>query len=330
MVKSLLSVAIFRHDEEVRGGGRPSRGSDAMPAFESIDITSQAFALRLANLLVATRTRNGLGVGAVARASSGRFSRHDLKDFERGSRLLDESTIDDLAQLYRCDLGLILPMRLPVVVSAGTVSAGGVSQLIEGSGPDATLAAYLTLVRTLRRQKKAPVVDLRRDDVEVLAGFLEEPSDSVVHRLATLMHATQAKRTAMVGVLASGAVVLGLVGTAVAVGGTETSPSESPVSNDTIVVVDTTAVDTTVDTTTVVETTVVESTTTEIAPTTTGVAPTSTVVDTTSVPSVTTARPAATVPPTAPPTTMPPLVDTDLTTTTVIVSTGGAVVPPGP
>ena len=293
-----------------------------MPAFESVDITSPAFALRLANLMVATRTRNGLGVGAMAKASSGRFSRHDLKEFERGSRQLDERVVDELAQLYRCDLGLILPLRLPVVVSPNRISAGGVHQEIEGQGPDATLVAYLTLVRTLRRQKKAPVVDLRRDDVEVLAGFLAEPSEHVVNRLATLMHATQTKRTAMIGVLATGAAVIGLVGTAVAVGTSETTPPETPISSETTLVVESTVLETTVPETTTVESTVPE-TTPETVPTT---------VEPTSAP--TTEAPATTdlpvTPPTAAPVTTVPLVDTDLTTTTTIVSTGGAVVPPGP
>ncbi|MBI4934172.1 MAG: hypothetical protein HY828_09860 [Actinobacteria bacterium] len=300
-----------------------------MPAFESVDITSQAFSLRLANLLVATRTRNGLGVGAVAKASGGRFSRRDLKEFERGGRPLDEQVVDELAQLYACDLGLILPLRLPVVVSANRVSAGGVHQEIDGQGPDATLAAYLTLVRTLRRQKKAPVVDLRRDDVEVLAGFLAVPSDRVVHRLATLMQATQTKRTAMVGVLATGAVVIGLVGTAVAVGSSETSTPDSPIPSDTSQVVETTVPETTVPETTVPETTVPQTTAVDtVAPQTVPTTVTPTAPPTTEPPTVTTARPPVTAPPTtAVPVTQPPLVDTDLTTTTTIVDTGSPPLP---
>jgi hypothetical protein len=297
-----------------------------MPAFESVDISSPAFAMRLANLMVATRTRSGLGVGAVAKASGGQFSRHDLKEFERGSRELDEQVVDELAQLYRCDLGAILPLRLPVVVSPNRVSAGGVHQEIEGRGPDATLVAYLTLVRTLRRQKKAPAVDLRRDDVEVLAGFLAEPSDHVVHRLATLMQATQTKRTAMIGVLATGAAVIGLVGTAVAVGGSQTAPPPSPIPSDTTLVVETSVVASTVpvsaqSTTTAPPVTVPATT---VPPTT---VPPTTVPRTAAAPA-TTDRPVPA--PTSAPATLPPLVDTDLTTTTTIVATGGAVVPPGP
>jgi hypothetical protein len=290
-----------------------------MDAFETVDITSGAFALRLANLLVATRTKNGLGVAAVARASDGQFSRHDLKEFERGSRTLDEATIDELAQLYRCDLGVILPMRLPVVVSASRVSAGGVDEAVEGEAPEAVLTAYLTLVRTLRRQKKSPVVDLRHDDVEVLAGYLQQPQATVVHQLATLMNATQAKRTALISVLATGAIVLGLVGTAVAVGGSDTAPPATPdtettvVSETTVPAPDTTVVDSAVQTTAVPQTTVVP---TEVPSTTIDVPPPT---------PATTTRPI--VVPTVAPTTTFPLVDTDLTTTTTIVSVDGPPIP---
>ena len=292
-----------------------------MAAFESVDIQSEAFQLRLATLLVDTRTRNGLGVGQMVRASEGRFSKRDLKEFEAGTRALDDVTVDELATLYRCDLGVILPLRLPVVISANRVSAGGVHEDYDNSDPDALLAAYLTLVRTLRRQRRAPVVDLRRDDVEVLAGFLQQPHESVVHRLATLMHATQTKRTAMVGVLATGAVVVGLVGTAAAVGVGDASPTDP--TDTTTVVVETTVPDTT---TTVVETTVPV---TDETTTTTTVAPT-TVVETTTVP-VTTQPPVTTATPStvAPPTTVQSI-ETNLPPETTQVGTGGPPIPTPP
>ncbi|MFZ4719902.1 MAG: hypothetical protein ACOYMR_10780 [Ilumatobacteraceae bacterium] len=290
-----------------------------MAAFESVDITSEAFRLRLANLLVATRTRNGQGVGAMAKQSGGRFHRRDLKAFEAGERPLDETTIDELATLYAADLGAILPLRLPVVISANRISAGGVHEEYDPADHDALLAAYLTLVRTLRRQRRTPVVDLRRDDIEVLSGFLQQPKETVVHRLATLMHATQTKRTAMIGVLATGAAVVGLVGTVAAVGISDTSPPADP-TETTSVVVDTTAPSTTSVETTIVETTVVETT-----------AVTTTVVDTTipetTVVTVPPTQPPVTAPVTQPPVTVPaptttqPKIDVDLTTTTVLQGT---------
>ena len=289
---------------------RPERG-DVMPTIETVDITSHAFALRLANLLVATRTRKGQSLRAVARNSNGRFSARDLKAFERAESSIDETLIDELAVLYQCDLGTILPLRLPVMVSAGRVIAGGVYQEVEGSDSDSVLSAYLTLVRTLRRQKNAPVVDLRRDDIAVLAGFLNESQESVVHRLATLMHATQVKRTAMVSVLATGAAVVGLVGSAMAL---DSGDSSTPGTTDSVVVtVDTAPAPSVTDTAAVVE----ESTTTSVAVETTTA---------TSTPTVTT-RPPVIVPVTKPPVTTIPMIDTDLTTTTTIVDSGDPAVP---
>ena len=296
-----------------------------MAAFEAVDITSPAFQLRLASLLVATRTRRGQGVGAVAKASNGRFSKHDLKAFEAAERPLDEATIDELATLYACDLGEILPLRLPVVISANRVSAGGVHEDFDAAKPDAMLAAYLALVRSLRRQKRTPVVDLRRDDIEVLAGFLKVPRETVVHELATLMHATRTKRTAMVGVLATGAVVVGLVGTVAAVGANDASPPPDPTETTTAVT------ESTVPETTSPETTVVETT----AVTTTTVAPETTVVETTLAPTTvpTTQKPptSTTVRPKPPATTTTqPFIDTNLTTTSTIVDTGGPPTVPQP
>lgn len=285
-----------------------------MPTFETVDITSRAFALRMANLLVATRTRNAQSLRAIARSSEGRFGTRELKGFERGDVALDEATIDQLATLYRCDLGAILPLRLPVMVTSARVSAGGVHQEIEGSGPDSVLSAYLTLVRNLRRQKKAPVVDLRRDDIAVLAGFLNESHESVVNRLATLMQATQTKRTAMVTVLATGAAVVGLVGSAVAL---DSAAASDPVPTDPV------SVEVTIDTTLSIDTTISTAPTTESAATTTSTV----VTEASSTVPVTTARPPVIVPVTKPPVSTIPMIDTDLTTTTTLVDTGDPAVP---
>jgi hypothetical protein len=303
-------------------------------AFEAIDISGEAFALRLANLMVATRTHEGEGVGHVAKRSGGRFSKRDLKEFEAGTRSLDESTLDELAQLYQCDLGLILPLRLPIVISANRVSAGGVHENFSPSDPDTLLTAYLTLVRSLRRQKRTPVVDLRRDDVEVLSGFLQETDETVVHRLATLMGATQTKRTAMIGVLAAGAVVIGLAGTVAAVGVGDAGPGRGL--DPSVSTVDT-AVPTTDTQVTPTEPVVVTD-----APTTVPVTdPPTTVAPTTVAPTTVPVTVAVTVAPTAPPTThRPPVtappttvasIETNLPpTTTTIVDTGGPPLPPIP
>lgn len=231
----------------------------------TIDITSPAFALRLGNLLVATRGRSHVSRFTLARQSDGRFRYRDLRDIERGTRVLDEQMIDDVAQLYRCDLGVILPHRLPVVVNGYEISAGGVHQSFVPDEPDALLLAYLRLVRSLRHQRAMPVVDLRRDDLEVLSSYLHEPRETVLHQLASLMNATQRKRAAMAGVLASGAAVIGLAGLATAVNGPAASSVDDGVPTTVTVAPTVSSVLDTVVSSTVVVTTPVSADTTVAA-----------------------------------------------------------------
>ena len=278
----------------------------------AIDITSTAFALRLANLLKATRKERSERIGQLARASTGDYARRDLREYERGVRALDDISIDELTQLYRCDLGAILPQRLPVTIAAHRISAGGVNLDFEPNADDALLNAYLGLVRTLRRQRHTLVVDLRRDDLEVLAGYLDQPRESVLHRLATLMNASQRKRTAMVGVLASGAAVIGLVGTAVARDAADNSDSGEANTTQPSATVVTTVEPTVAPTTAEVATTVVLSTLPE---------PTTTVVVST------TARSREVPPTTSTPETVP-MLDTDIPSTTEGTGIDGPPLPP--
>lgn len=273
----------------------------------TIDIRSNAFALRLANLLTATREATGDSRRALAAASNGRFHRSELRDFERGTRPLDEETVGELALLYRCDLDAILPPRLPVVITAGRVSAGGVHLDYEETSEEALIQAYMALVRQLRRQKRTPIVDLRRDDLDVLSEYMQQPRESVVHRIANLMNATQRKRTAMVGALSTGVAIVGLVGTAAAVDG--------PASEGVPVGPSTTG-----STTTLVPSTEAPSTTIEIVTTTEAPATTAAPVTTIYV------RPTAPRPTTTTSTTM---LDVNLTTTST-VQDGGTPPPPPP
>lgn len=182
-----------------------------------VDLGSDVFARRFANLLVATRATRGCSLRSLARAD-GELAVATLKAAEAGNAPLDEALVSRLAGLYGCDLGLILPSRLPVSIRAGIISAGGVAAIFDPNDSTSLLTSYLQLVRQLRRQRKAPAVTLRRDDVEVLAGFLQQSAESVVDRLAVLAGAARPQRLAMAALFASGAAVIGLVGTALAGG----------------------------------------------------------------------------------------------------------------
>jgi hypothetical protein len=221
-------------EQVVDTNGSNEQNEIGAPAMGTVDIESVAFAKRLANLMVATRRQRRLSVRAMAKRSGGRFTSTDLKACEAGVRPLDEPTVLQLTGLYGCDVKAILPSRLPIVVELGRISAGGVSAPYEPLSSTSLLEAYLRLVRSLRRQKSAPTVELRRDDIEILAHHLQEAGEVVVERLGALMGATRSQRTAMAGLFATGAVVIGLVGTAAAGGnagpgsGTPTPGTRAP------------------------------------------------------------------------------------------------------
>ncbi len=196
----------------------------------SIDTSTEAFAVRLCNLLRERRRADGARLSAIARRSGGRFSTRELRRVERGR--LDVADAAELAALYGADLAAILPSRTPIEVDPdGRVRTAGATEEFTPGDPDAMLTAYLRLIRRLRNAERDPVVELRRDDIVVLADVLDEPGESVTDRLGALMGATRVQRRVMVGLFVAGAVVVGLAVTAVATtsGETVTSPTLDPV-----------------------------------------------------------------------------------------------------
>jgi|GEM_PF-6312540 len=183
-----------------------------------IEVTGEAFARRLANLLVERRRASGRSLRSLARASDGAFGVEDLRRLEDGRTPVSQAVVGAVALLYGADLGVILPARLPIeIVADGVIRTGGVEEPFVAGDPDSLLRSYLVLVRRLRAQERAPVIDLRRADVEVIAGYLGEPGMTVLDRLAALMSSTRVQRRAMGALLVAGALVVGLAGTAVAV-----------------------------------------------------------------------------------------------------------------
>lgn len=109
------------------------------------------------------------------------------------------------------DLETSRPHRsAPVVVIDGTIVAGEATVAFLPADSVSLLRSYLILVRSMRHQKRARDVVLRREDIEVLAVYLHEPEESILDRLAGLMGATRTQRTVMLSLFASGALVIGL------------------------------------------------------------------------------------------------------------------------
>jgi hypothetical protein len=193
-----------------------------------VDITGEAFARRLGNLLAHHRRESGLSLGAVARRSNGRFNRRQLRRFEAALGQLDAVTASALAALYGADIESILPVRTDIAIDpgGGTISAGGVHAAYEAGDPRSLLETYLRLVRRLRDQERHEAVDLRREDIEGLAAYLGATGESVVEQLGALMGATRTQRRAMAGMFLAGALIITVaVPSVAAVTGGESSPA---------------------------------------------------------------------------------------------------------
>jgi hypothetical protein len=177
---------------------------------DTIDITSDAFAIRLASSLRTSREAAGTSLRALARASAGTFTVRQLRALEEGSADLAGNDLLALAGLYRIDLGSLLLPRVPIEVdlATGVLRIAGLHRSFVPADRDGLLIAYLEVVRALRGQPNEPAIALRRDDIDVLARALDAEPSRVVHRLGALMGATAAQRRSMVLALLAGATTI--------------------------------------------------------------------------------------------------------------------------
>jgi hypothetical protein len=176
-----------------------------------IDLTGEAFGRRLANLLLVSRKQQGVSRRSLARRSGGTFTSRDLKAAETAKRQFGPSAVGELAALYRVDLAVILPERLPLDIDVnGVISTGGIEIRFVPGDEESLLTAYLKLVRVLRRQQHARAVDLRRGDIEAIASHLVSDPLPLLDRLGELMGGTRAQRRTMAALFATGAMVVGL------------------------------------------------------------------------------------------------------------------------
>jgi hypothetical protein len=191
--------------------GEEERTDDPSDAPAVIDLAGVAFGRRLANLLLVSRKQQGVSRRTLARRSGGTFTNRDLKAAETAKRPFGPTAVGELAALYRVDLAVILPERLPLAIDeGGVISTGGIEIRFVPGDEDSLLTAYLKLVRVLRRQQHARAVDLRRGDIEAIATHLESDPLPLLDRLGALMGGTRAQRRTMAALFATGAMVVGL------------------------------------------------------------------------------------------------------------------------
>ena len=102
--------------------------------------------------------------------------------------------------------------RDPLVISGNSLMSGGHSTSFATGSPQSLLRNYLIFVRDMRGQRRAPSIELRTADVAVIASHLGVSSEYVLGGLLDLMGATRAQRSAMMAMLAAGALTLVLTG----------------------------------------------------------------------------------------------------------------------
>ena len=115
--------------------------------------------------------------------------------------------------------------RLALEIAEGRLSGAGVSVEFSPGDPTSVLVAYLRLIRRIRNQKKVPAIALRRDDILVIARYLDIDGAAVVERLSTLMNVTPAQRNTMAMLFATGAIVIGLAAGGYASAAAVTNPT---------------------------------------------------------------------------------------------------------
>jgi hypothetical protein len=172
-----------------------------------IETASPEYVRRLALRLRAARGWTPRFV--LARHSGGRFRAADLRAAEDGVLALDAEVVVSLARLYGVAAGELAPPR-PLsrgltIRPDGVVSAAGMSRSFVPGDEASLVEAYLAVTRALRAVGDDVDVDLRRDDVEVVARFLHDSGarSSAVERVLAMSIAE--RRTIVGSVLAAAA-----------------------------------------------------------------------------------------------------------------------------
>lgn len=105
--------------------------------------------------------------------------------------------------------------RNPLVISGNVLASGDHTATFNAGNPDALLRSYLIFVRDMRGQRREPSIQLRNEDISVLAAHLGMAEASVLGGLLDLMGATRAQRSTMLALLAAGALTVVLSGSIV-------------------------------------------------------------------------------------------------------------------
>lgn len=182
------------------------RTDDLTPPNEAVD---QRLRDRVALMLTERRHVLGRSRRDLARAAG--VDHRLLRRAEHGRLTITPALVADLARMYGMDPAALLPPRLPLEIRPfGVLTTNGVAMSFTPGDDTSLLASYLRLIRSVRNQETPHVIELRRDDIEVLAAHLGLDGEHVVARLGALMGVTGVQRRALVATYGTGAALVSL------------------------------------------------------------------------------------------------------------------------
>lgn len=164
---------------------------------------------RIATVLIERRDELGRSRRELARQAG--VDHRMIRKAEHARLDITPASVAQLAEIYGLDPDALLPSRLPLEIRPfGVVATNGVAMSFTPGDETSLLASYLRLIRSVRNQEKPPVIELRRDDIGVLAEHLGWDGETVVARLSALMGVTNVQRRVLVSTFAAGAAVVSL------------------------------------------------------------------------------------------------------------------------
>ncbi|MGZ5383555.1 MAG: helix-turn-helix domain-containing protein [Acidimicrobiia bacterium] len=141
--------------------------------------------------LRAIRRQKGLSLQEVEALSHQEFKASVLGAYERGERSLSLPRMHRLAAFYGVPVDQLLPQIERGKTTVPTWSSGGVtidlSKLEKTDGTTAEiLERFLRAIQIMRQDFNGRVLTIRRSDLQLLAGLLEEDQEALGNMLVSI------------------------------------------------------------------------------------------------------------------------------------------------
>ena len=141
--------------------------------------------------LRAIRRQKGLSLQEVEALSHQEFKASVLGAYERGERSLSLPRMHRLAAFYGVPVDQLLPQMERGKTTVPTWSSGGVtidlSKLEKTDGTTAEiLERFLRAIQIMRQDFNGRVLTIRRSDLQLLAGLLEEDEEALGNMLVNI------------------------------------------------------------------------------------------------------------------------------------------------